>query len=87
MKLELITYNCCGLKDYKKLKRTINTCANIIKMNTFSLIFLQETHLDIEATRKLNIMWRGQFSLSPGSEVSRGCITLFDSEWEVQEKY
>jgi hypothetical protein len=34
--MEVITFNCRGLKDYKKLKRILNTCANIINKNRSS---------------------------------------------------
>jgi len=76
--MELITYNCRGLKEYKKLKRLLNTCANITASNKMSIIFLQETHLDQEVERKLTLMWRGNFVLSPGEGGSRGCLSLFD---------
>ena len=85
--VEIITYNCRGLKDYKKLKRILNTCANVIGKNKLSLLMLQETHLEAESVRKLTLMWRGNFSLSPGLGGSRGCLTLFDKCWEIEDKY
>jgi len=85
--LEVITYNCRGLKEYRKLKRVLNSSANIIKCKPLSIIFLQETHLDCNASKKINIMWRGNYALSPGEGGSRGCITLFEDRWQVDEKY
>jgi len=85
--IEVTTYNCRGLKEYKKLKRVLNTCANIVKRNPLSITFLQETHLDSSAESKLNVMWRGKAAISPGEGGSRGCITLCGDSWQVVEKY
>jgi hypothetical protein len=86
-KMEIITYNCRGLKEYKKLKRVLNKCSQILKENKLSLIMLQETHLGINETNKLNVMWRGGYVAAPGEGASRGCLTLFDSRWRQEESY
>lgn len=52
-----------------------------------NIIFLQETHLNLEAERKLNLMWRGKFGLCPCEGGSRGSLTLFDNFWKVEEKF
>ena len=85
--LEVITYNCRGLKEYKKLKRVINTFAGIIKKRPLSIMFLQETHLGTESINKIKVMWRGNFTLSPGEGGSRGCITLIDKRWVIEEQF
>ena len=69
---EVITYNCRGLKEHKKLKRMLNSCHNVINRNKLSIIFLQETHLEKKETEKLRLMWRGNFCISPGEGASRG---------------
>ncbi len=85
--IDIITYNCRGLKDYGKLKRLLNTCANVIKNKPLSIIFLQETHLDRGAEKRLGSMWRGNFALSPGVGGSRGCVILIDERWQIEDKY
>ena len=85
--IEIITYNCRGLRDYKKLKRVLNTCSGVVTKNKLNLVFLQETHLEQDANTRLGMMWRGGFCLSPGAGNSRGCVTLFGHGWEVEEKY
>ena len=85
--MEIITYNCRGLKDYRKLKRVLNSCAGVIKAKHLSLILLQETHLIKEEENKLRVMWRGGYVASPGQGASRGCLTLFDSRWKVEENF
>ena len=84
--VQILTYNCRGLKDYKKLKRILNTSAGLIKKERLSIILLQETHLGREAEGRLKLMWRGNFILSPGEGRSRGCLTLLDSTWQIAEK-
>ena len=86
-RLDVITYNCRGLKMYTKLKRVLNTCSDVLKRNRLSLIFIQETHLERESERRIRVMWRGGFALSPGEGGSRGCLILFDSSWQCEEKF
>ena len=85
--MEVVTYNCRGLKDYKKLKRVLNTCSTIVKSKPLSIILLQETHLDSNSIKKVNVMWRGKYASSPGAGGSRGCLTLFDNGWSVTENF
>jgi exonuclease III len=84
--LVIKTYNIRGLKDFHKLKRTLNKCAGNIKANSNTVYNLQESHLEIADKNKINLMWRGNFSLSPGRNKSRGCLTLYDSSWELLDE-
>ncbi len=85
--LKVITYNIRGLKDYHKLKRVLNKCAALMGKNRNTIINLQETHLDDNDKEKLELMWRGEWLVSPGSQKSRGCLTLLDPSWEVLDKW
>ena len=85
--IDIVTYNCRGLKDYKKLKRLLNTCSKILQKCRLGIVLLQETHLDRDGTKKLDLMWRGKYVSSPGEGASRGCVTLFDSSWGVDDSY
>jgi len=85
--MEILTYNCRGLKDYKKLKRILNTCSASVKLKPLSIFFLQETHLDSNSIKKVNVMWRGKYVASPGAGGSRGCLTLFDNRWNVTDNF
>jgi len=85
--LKVITYNIRGLKEYSKLKRVLNKCAVIIGHNKNTIINLQETHLEDNDRNKIEIMWRGNWIISPGSQKSRGCLTLFDHSWELLDKW
>ncbi len=84
-KITLITYNVRGLKEYTKLKRVLNSCAELIKTNRNTIICLQETHLERNDENKLRVMWREGFVSSPGGNKSRGCITLYDNSWDKIE--
>jgi len=85
--MEVITYNCRGLKEYKKLKRVLNTFSGTIKKQPHSLLLLQETHLGNEANDKINLMWRGKCVLSPGEGGARGCATLINSIWSIDDQF
>jgi exonuclease III len=82
---KMVTYNVRGIKEYGKLKRVLNLSANLIKLNRYAIINLQETHLDSDDINRVKMLWRGGFNLSPGSSKSRGCLTLWGSVWSVVE--
>ncbi len=69
--MEIITYNCRGLKEYKKLKRILNTCDSLMKRNKDSIVLIQETHLNQAELEKIKIMWRGSYNASPGEGASK----------------
>ena len=81
--LKVITYNCRGLKDRKKLKRVLNSCHKIINSNRNSVINLQETHLDNSEKSALDVMWRHRYVMSPGTARQCGTIMLFDPSWDL----
>jgi len=84
--LSINSYNIRGLKEYSKLKRVLNKCAGMIKQNNNVLFNLQETHLSLEDKNRLEVMWRGKYSLSPGANKSRGCLILYDSSWDLLDQ-
>ena len=84
---KIVTYNVRGIKEYSKLKRILNSCAGLIKSNPLTIINLQETHLDSSDINKVEHMWRGCFNLSPGTNRSRGCITLWGAAWTEVDKW
>jgi exonuclease III len=85
--LDVKTYNARGLKNRLKLKRVLNSCHKIMSQNNNTLIFLQETHLENEDNKTVELMWRHNFLLSPGTNRQWGCITLFDPSWKVLYEY
>jgi hypothetical protein len=75
--IEFRSYNTRGLKEYNKLKRILNYF-NKTASADIGVTFLQETHLTILETKKLEVMWRGDFVASPGGDpAARGCILLY----------
>jgi len=82
VQLSIITYNIRGLKEYSKLKRVLNSCADLIKKNRNTIICLQETHLERSDENKIRVMWRENYVISPGGNKSRGCIILYDNSWD-----
>ena len=76
-KLTLVTQNCRGLADERKLKHLLNNCYKIGKSATNYIISLQETMLTED--RKLRFGWRGTHIFTPGTGHGRGCITLLPS--------
>jgi len=84
--MKVITYNCRGLKDQKKLKRVLNSCHKIINSNRNTIINLQETHLDLTDKSRLDLMWKHQYVISPGTARRCGTLTLFDPAWDLIAK-
>jgi len=81
--VSISTYNARGLKNGLKLKRVLNSCYKIVSKNDCSMIFLQETHLEEMDTELVRMHWRHGFLLSPGTNKQHGCLTLYDTSWEV----
>jgi exonuclease III len=84
---KVITYNTRGIKEYYKIKRIFNSCAKLMLLNPLAIFNLQETHLDRQDINRIQNLWRGGFNLSPGTNKSRGCITLWGSAWTEVEKW
>ncbi len=80
--ISINTYNIRGLKCKLKLKRVLNSCHKLVNQNNSSVIFLQETHLEIDDIKSMQMMWRHSFILSPGTNRQCGCLILFSSEWK-----
>ena len=59
MSLKLCTFNCRGLQDYVKRRKTFHYLRSI---NT-DIIYLQETHADPDDDEKL---WKNQWGNRPG---------------------
>ncbi len=85
--LVINTLNVRGLKEFLKLKRILNKCSGIMKTNKNVIFNFQETHLDENDRSKIDLMWRGEYSLSPGGSKSRGCLTHYDNSWEVLDEF
>ena len=61
---KIVTYNVRGIKDYGKLKRILNLCAKLLKVNLFAIINLQETHLDSQDLSRVELFWQGVLILA-----------------------
>ena len=72
--LLVITQNCRGLNEPKKLRDLLNKLYKKVKGNDSYIIMLQETMLT--SSTILKYMWRGQFVFTPGTGNARGCISL-----------
>jgi exonuclease III len=57
-----------------------------MSQNSNTFILLQETHLEEEDVKTLELMWRHSFLLSPGTNRQWGCITLFNPAWKIAHK-
>jgi exonuclease III len=82
-KLSILTYNCNGLSDQKKLKRLL------IKLNVMvnkgCIVFLQETH--IVDTKYLEMIWRRGFLSNCVKTNSAGVIILHNKQYDLVHKY
>jgi hypothetical protein len=72
--IKIQSYNVRGLAEYNKLKRILNYVHNV-KKSEINVWAFQETHLT--KGNLLDVMWRGDYVISPGSSQARGCILLF----------
>jgi hypothetical protein len=78
---KILTYNCNGLGDRKKLKRLILKLTPIVDIG--GIVFLQETHLT--DTNYLKTIWKNKFETNCIKTNSAGVITLFRNDYEVLE--
>ena len=76
----VLTYNCNGLGDRKKLKRLLLKLTPLVNKNYF--VLLQETHIIDEDYLKL--IWKHKFVLNGYTTNSAGVITLFNNKYEVR---
>ena len=77
-KIRIITQNCRGLNEHKKLKLTLNNSHKSFQHVSHSIIALQETM--ITHPDNLNVGWRGNYVFTPGTGHGRGCVTLISHE-------
>ena len=77
--VSIITYNCNGLRDNKKLRRLMNKLAPFV--NKGGIVLLQETHLT--DTKYLSTIWKDKFESNCIRTNSAGVLTLFKSDFEI----
>ncbi len=77
----ILTYNCNGLGDRKKLKRLLVKLGPIVERG--GIILLQETH--ITDTSYLSTIWGNKFESNCNKTNSAGVITLFGKDLEIVE--
>jgi exonuclease III len=81
--LNIITYNCNGLGDQKKLKRLLRKVEPTVEKG--GIILLQETHIVDVTYLKLN--WKYKVELSCFRTNSAGVIILYNNELELIDKF
>ncbi len=77
----ILTYNCNGLGDRKKLKRLLVKLGPIMECG--GIILLQETH--ITDMSYLSTIWGNKFVSNCNKTNSAGVITLFRKDLEIFE--
>ncbi|MBM3938958.1 MAG: hypothetical protein FJ333_09970, partial [Sphingomonadales bacterium] len=81
----VITQNCRGLNNPKKLNPLIKKCHKKTENSKWGLIFLQETHLTSDKQVRLK-GWDGEILRSNAvTRNSAGCLTLLTKEINVHE--
>ncbi len=84
MSLTVITLNCHGLGSVDKFRLVLNKANEYVnKGNT--IILLQETMITNE--NYLKLAWRGKSVFTPGTGNSQGCITLTNSDANIEHIY
>jgi hypothetical protein len=82
--LKIVTQNCRGLNKIDKFRLVLDKAAEMIKLNTNTIIMLQETM--ITNTNYIDLAWRGQYIFTPGTGNSQGCITLLDKNIKIAQQ-
>jgi len=80
-KIKVITLNCRGLGDINKFHLLLNRCYDVMSKMT-AVIMLQETMIPND--NYLKLAWRGKYIFTPGTNNSKGCITLLNNEIKVE---
>ena len=75
----ILTYNCNGLGDKKKLKRLVTKLNPLV--NKGCIIFLQETHLT--DTTYLRTIWKNKLESNCVKSNSAGVIILYNNDYEL----
>jgi hypothetical protein len=81
--LSILTYNCNGLGDPKKLKRLLLKL-NVL-VNKGCIVFLQETH--IVDTKYLEMIWKHSFLSNCIKTNSAGVIILYNKQYDLVHEY
>jgi exonuclease III len=81
--IPIITYNCNGLGDKKKLKRLLLKVGP--KVEKGAIVLLQETHL--KDTKYFEMLWKHNFESNCISTNSAGVIILYSKEYEITESF
>jgi len=76
--ISIVTYNCNGLGERKKLKRVMDKVAGIT--NKGGIVMLQETHLTDE--KLIPQYFKGNFKLNGFKSNSAGVLTLLGDDFE-----
>jgi exonuclease III len=79
--LAILTYNCNGLGDKKKLKRLTLKLKPIVDKG--GIVFLQETHLN--DTGYLSTIWKNKFESNCIKSNSAGVLILYSNDYELVE--
>jgi hypothetical protein len=80
--LSVLTYNCNGLGDPKKLKRLFLKLNGMVDRGC--IVFLQETH--IVNTKYLEMIWKHNVLSNCVRTNSAGVIVLYNKQFELVYK-
>jgi hypothetical protein len=80
--LSILTYNCNGLGDSKKLKRVIMKSRRLVERGC--IVMLQETHL--VDTKYLDLIWKHNYLSNCMRTNSAGVIILFNKQYNLVNK-
>jgi exonuclease III len=78
----IISYNCNGLGDKKKLRRLLTKLKPEVEKG--KIVFLQETH--IVNTDYLNTLWKHKYISNCVKTNSAGVIILFDKNYDIVQQ-
>ncbi len=81
--LSILTYNCNGLGDRKKLKRLLTKLNPMVEKNC--IVYLQETH--VVNTEYLEMIWKHNFLSNCVKTNSAGVIILYNKEYNLVHKF
>jgi exonuclease III len=81
--LLILTYNCNGLGDPKKLKRLLLKLKVLV--NKGAIVFLQETH--IVDTKYFEMIWKHSFLSNCSKTNQAGVIILYNKQYDLVQKY
>ena len=79
---KVISLNVRGLGDKKKRKAVFQW----LKKHEYDMIYLQETHSNIDIEKEWKQEWDGVLVMSHGSSQSKGCMILFNKHLDADIK-